>query len=302
MESDPFTSSLVDALDTYQSVFLAARNLAARTRREYLNDLSDLLRFLHGKCFVDDPHQVTRSLLETYLAELDHRGFRGSTRRRKVASIRSFFGYLFDHGVIRGNPAYRLIPPERQYAQPRVLTEGEYQRLLKAVEGDIRDGTLIELFLQTGMRLSEVANLDLSDIELPSSTNCADGSVGSVRIFGKGPKSRTITLNWKACRALQRYLQTRAHVGTSRLFITKFGAAMSSRAIQLVVEKYLKQANIRGASVSTLRHTFATHMVKKGTKLEVVRQALGLANLKTASIYVDLAHELMDKELQANAL
>jgi len=184
-----------------------------------------------------------------------------------------------------------------------VLTEGEYKRLLEAVRHETRDAALVEVLLQTGMRLSELARLRLSDVDLPAKINRDQGSVGSVRIFGKGRKERTVTLNWKACKAIKAYLGIRPKVEEDeRLFLTKFGRGMGPRAIQYRVEKYLEEAAIQGASVHTLRHTFATHMVKKGTKLDVVRQALGHQDLKTTSIYVDLAREVMDKELQQNAL
>lgn len=96
--------SLAIALEQYQSRFLAAHNLAARTRREYLNDIAGILRFLHDKCFINDAPRVTRAQLEGYLAELDRRVFQGSTRRRKVSSIRSFFGFLADQGMTAADP------------------------------------------------------------------------------------------------------------------------------------------------------------------------------------------------------
>ena len=290
------------ALAQYQVLFLASRNLATRTRREYTNDLADLIAFLEGKCFVRDPGKVEKRHLEAYLADLDRLGFTGSTRRRKVASIRSFFTLLEEDGFIPQNPARKLIPPEREHLQPRVLTQGEYKRLQSACVHETRDAAIIEVLLQTGVRLSELARLTLQAVELPAKIAGDEGNVGSVHIFGKGRKQRTITLNWKACEAIGSYLAIRPEVEDDRLFITKFGEGISPRAIQYIVEKYLEEAGIQSASVHTLRHTFAVHMVKKGTKLDIVRQALGHESLKTTSIYVDLARTVMDKELQANAL
>ncbi|MBI4499244.1 MAG: site-specific integrase, partial [Chloroflexi bacterium] len=129
---------------------MAARNLSPRTRREYRNDLTDLTAFLETRCDIHDAGRVTRTHLEAYLAELDHRGFTGNTRRRKVASIRSFFGFLEDSGSLSYNPARKLIAPERELRQRRVLTEAEYKRLQLAVNHETRDSALIELLLQTG--------------------------------------------------------------------------------------------------------------------------------------------------------
>src|SRR5919202_5447451 len=147
----PNQISLTAALELYETEFLAARNLAFRSRREYLNDLKDLLVYLTSVAVVSDPAQVSRRHLDGYLAELDRRGFSGATRRRKVASIRSLFSFLQDAGIISVSPALKLIPPERERMRPRVLSEAEYKRLLDEVRGDIRDQAIIELLLQTGL-------------------------------------------------------------------------------------------------------------------------------------------------------
>ena len=291
-----------DALGQYRELLLASRNLAPKTRREYTNDLTDLFAFLRSRHHIATVAKVERLHLESYLAELDARGLTGNTRRRKVASIRSLFGFLTDQGLIPVDPARRLIPPEREHLQPRVLTEGEYKRLQLACAHETRDAAVIELLLQTGMRLSELASVKLSDFDLPAKITRDEGNVGSVHVVGKGRKDRTITLNWKACKAIKAYLQARPKLDAPELFMTKFNESLGPRGIQHVVAKYLGDADIQNASVHTLRHTFATHMVRKGTKLGVVQQALGHASLETTAIYVNLAREVMDKELQANAL
>ncbi len=302
MDTQTTNLTLNEALGKYQALFLTSRNLAARTRREYTNDLGDLVAYLSARCRVEEARGVEKKHLESYLAELDRRGFAGSTRRRKVASIRSFFCFLEDQGIVPQSPARKLIPPAREQRQPRVLSEAEYKRLQLAVAHETRDAAIVELLLQTGLRLSELARLTLTSVELPAKISRDPGNVGAVHVFGKGRKERTVTLNYKACRAIRSYLAVRPKVEDPRLFVTKFGQGIGPRAIQYAVEKYLREANIPGASVHTLRHTFATHMVKKGTKLDVVRQALGHSSLKTTSVYVELAREVMDEEMQKNAL
>src|SRR5207237_1004644 len=132
-----------------------------------------------------------------------------NTRRRKVASIRSFFGFQHDAGVIPDDPARKLIPPARERLQPRVLTETEYKHLQLACAHETRDAAIIELLLQTGIRLSELARLTLQNVELPAKINREEGNVGSVYVYGKGRKDRTITLNWKVCKAIKAYLPIR---------------------------------------------------------------------------------------------
>jgi integrase/recombinase XerC len=294
--------TLTDSLLLYKEEYLAARNLAERSRREYLNDLSDLLVFLTNGKGTTTPSGVTKQHLDSYLAELDRRGYTGATRRRKVASIRSFFGFLQDAGVIPVSPALKLIPPERERNEPRVLSEGEYKRLLEVVRGDIRDQAIIELILQTGLRLSEVARLHVNHVSLPAKISKEPGYVGSVTVLGKGRKQRSVTLNYKACRAIKNYLGSRPDTEDTHLFLTKYRKGISPRSIEKLLTKHLREAGIPAASVHTLRHTFATHTIKRGTKLEVVRQALGHESLETTSIYVHLAREMMDKELQEHAL
>src|SRR5215213_9824080 len=292
--------TLADTLILYEASFLAARNFAPATRVKYRSDLTDLIRFLTGELGLTRPEHVERRHLERYLAELDRRALKGSSRRRKVSSIRSFFTFLEQDGLIPLSPATKLIPPEREHYQPRVLTEAEYKRLLVAVHGEIRDEAIIELLLQTGIRLSELARLTVSDLELP--TKIDREHTGAAHISGKGRKERTVTLNYKVCRALRNYLALRPKIDEEALFLTKFGLPIGPRSIENIITKYAAAAGIPDASPHTLRHTFATHHVRKGTSLASVRAALGHENLATTSLYVGLAREQMDQELQKNAL
>lgn len=302
MERPGATPRLSDALEDYAATHMAARNMAPRTRVEYRRDISDLLGFLEQDCHLGDPASVERSHLERYLAELDRRGLSGASRRRKAASIRSFFGFMEGHGYVVSNVASRLPTPEREVKERRVLTEVEYRRLQDACRFHPRDQAIIELFLQTGMRLSELSRLAVDDVNLPARVGRDKESVGSVRITGKGRKERTVTLNWKACKALKSYQAVRPDSSGSALFLSKFREPLGPRAVQDLVRKYLREAAIANATVHTLRHTFGTHQVKKGTNLRVVQEAMGHADLKTTSVYVHLARDLMDEQLQANAL
>jgi site-specific recombinase XerD len=289
------------ALEQYRSEYVAARNLARRTRTEYLADLRQAIDFLTSQLQLSHPSQVERRHLESFLAELDRRELKGSSRRRKVAALRSFFGYLYQNELVTTDPTAKLIPPEREYFQPRVLTETEYQRLQLACAHDVRDAAVIELILQTGLRLSEVAGLKLADLELPARVN-KEGPPGAVHVRGKGRKDRTVTLNWKALKALKAWFAVRPMVPDDPLFVTKFKQPLGPRGIQHLVKKCLTEAEVRGASVHSLRHTFGTHMARKGVHLQVLRKVMGHESLDTTSIYIDLARTQMDKELQENAL
>jgi site-specific recombinase XerD len=290
------------AIEQYLAGYLTARNLAPLTRINYASDLKQVARYLTDQLGLVRVDQVRPRHLDGFLVTLDQRGLRGSSRRRKVATIRSLFRFLVQQGILPESPAEEILPPERDQEERRVLTEAEYKRLLGAVQHEVRDGAIIELLLQTGIRQSECAGIRLADITLPARVSRDEGNVGMLRAYGKGRKNRVVTLNYKACRALKAYLAVRPKVDEEQLFLTKFEKPLGSRSIRNLVAKYLAEAGIAGASTHALRHTFATHHVKKGTKLDVVRQALGHESLATTSVYVGLAREVMDQELQRNAL
>ena len=301
MDKPDQPETLATCLDLYLEQHLPARNLARRTRDEYHSDLKQAIDFFESQLAIRSARSIERRHLEAFLAELDRRGLKGSSRRRKVATLRSFFGYLHWAGLTPIDPTQRLIPPAREHAQPRVLSEAEYQRLQLACAHDVRDAAVIELILQTGMRLSEVASLRLSNMEMPARVT-KEGPPGAVHIRGKGRKERTVTLNWKAMKALHSWLALRPVVADDHVFVTKFRRPLGPRGIQHLISKYLDEADIPGAHTHTLRHTFGTHMARKGTHLDVIKKAMGHESLETTSIYIDLAREQMDKELQENAL
>lgn len=294
------TLSWHEALENYQSTYLPSRNYAPRTRRCYLDDLRDLIAFLR-KRHRQHLTSVKLSDLEAYLAHLDRRGLAGASRRRRTYACKSFFTYLHRSGLISDDPSLWLVPPRAEQAEPRVLSKAEYEALLRASSHHPRDAAIIELLLQTGIRLSELAGLTLGDIELPKRITKEAETVGRLHIVGKGRKTRWIPLNHKACRALETWLDSKSKDG-EMLFTTKFGHAIGPRGIQRLVHKHMREAGITRASVHTLRHTFATHHVAQGTSLRTVQEVLGHASLKTTSVYVQLAQEAVKRELQEHAL
>ena len=300
---NPLALTLGQGLDRFATQYLPGRNLAARTRTEYVADLQDALTYIKEAGGVARVTEVTRGHLERYLAHLDQRGLKGSTRRRKATSLRVFFRFLHQEGYLLASPAEQLVPPAMEEHQPRFLTEAEYQRLLAASRHHPRDLAILELFLQTGIRRSELANLLVSDVELPVKFPRGERVIGVLHVrSGKGRKERTITLNDPACRALRTYLASRVDSDDPHLFLSKFQRGLGSWGIEDVVKKYLKIAGIDDAAPHSLRHTFATQHVKRGTELPVVQAALGHENLATTSRYVGLVREQMDKRLQENAL
>ncbi len=183
--------TLAQALAQFETIGMRARNLATRTRREYARDLRDVLSYLEqgGATRLEE---VGLRDLEGYLAELDRRGLQGSTRNRKVHTLKTFFKWLVGQEFLITNPAALLVAPRAIKKEPRYLSEDEYRRLLRACSHHARDAAIIEVFLQTGMRLSELARLTLTDIDLPKRITRDIESMGSVRVQRKGGKIERI--------------------------------------------------------------------------------------------------------------
>ena len=292
-------SQFQEVLDEYKASYMAARNLAARSRVEYENDVSQFLLFLQS-VGIQDLTKIGKNHIEGFLAELDRRKLAGVTRRRKLMVIRTFLSWSYSNDYIESNPVSGVIPPQQEDKEPRVLSKNEYQRLLAAVQKP-RDRAIIQLLLQTGIRLSEIARLSLSDLtDFPK--RITRDSLGTLRILGKGRKSRTVLLNSRACEALAAWLQVRPDIDSDALFLSSHRRPLSPRQYQYLIGKYLKAAGIKEASVHSLRHTFATHHIALGTDLVTVQEFLGHSSLDTTKLYIGLAKKRQAQHIQEHAL
>ena len=287
-----------DILDEYKAGYMAARNLAARSRVEYENDVSQFLRFLQH-VEVQDLTSIDKRHIEGFLADLDRRKLAGVTRRRKLMVLRTFMYWLHSHNYIKNNPISSVVPPQQENKEPRVLTKEEYQRLLATVQKP-RDRAIIQLLLQTGIRLSEIARLEFSDLNMP--TRITDDTLGTLRILGKGRTTRTVLVSPKACEALATWLTVRPDVESDALFLSSRLRPLSQRQFQYLIAKYLKKAKIKNASVHTLRHTFATQHIELGTDLITVQEFLGHKDLNTTKLYVGLVKKRQAQQILAHEL
>lgn len=178
--------AIADAVQQYRAGYLPSRNLAPLTRRHYASDLAQLQRYLVDQRGLVTIAQVQPHHLDGYLAFLDTQGLKGSSRRRKLAAIRSLFRFLVQQRLLAQDVSAHLQPPQRERTERRVLTDVEYKRLLNAVQHEVRDGAIIELLLQTGIRQSECAAITLADVTLPARITRDPGNVGLLRVHGKG--------------------------------------------------------------------------------------------------------------------
>jgi len=291
--------TLKEALDEYKNVYMAYRNFADRTREEYQNDLEDSIGFLEssGITHVKD---LSLPLIERYVARLEQKGYASLTRKRKVVTIRSFLMFLYQDGFINTNIAKKIVLPFTENTTPNILTQTECDRLRGACAANPRDRAIVELLLQTGVKLSELTRLTLNDVEFE---RVGEKVTGLVRIVGgRGKKDRLVPLNSQACLAIKNYLHVRKGVESNILFLNRFEEPLGERGVQKMLRKHFKKAGIGIASVNTLRHTFGAHHIAKGTSLKTIQDVMGHKDGRSTSIYISLAQELIKNELADHAL
>lgn len=289
-------------LDRFES-YLRSVNMSENTIRSYGMDIRQFLRFVESKGV--GIQEVDHGTLLQFLEYLTHLGRTGSTKRRKMEAVKTFYRAMQRVGELKENPAADFPDmPKTKDSNMRVLTEMEYRSLRDVVRGSrrksaIRDYAILELALQTGLRISEVCSVSMKDMEFSTKT-----TVGHVRVRkGKGGKERTVTLNDAAEKALKAYMDVRPkNTGYQELFLNNRLRPCDPVAISRIFKRYIGKVGIAGASFHSLRHTFATHSLKKGTNIIVVQEALGHKSITTTQKYVHFLQEMMDNQLTKNAL
>jgi site-specific recombinase XerD len=218
-----------------------------------------------------------------------------STIARKVAALRSFFKYCFKRGHIEKNPAHLLVVPKKDKSLPKTATVEDIERMMDAVNTETTRGlqnrAILELFYGTGMRLSELTGLNLSDIDLKQN---------QVTVKGKGNKQRIIPLGKTVSSILKDFIEKRPELYGDRtdadakkaLFIAASGQRIYDRAVGLIVEKYFKMTSeVTQKSPHVLRHSFATHMLDNGADIRIIKEFLGHANLAATQVYTHTSIE-----------
>ena len=297
--SDTILADIPDGSLSHLTTYLtelAAKGSSDHTVRAYQSDLVQLIGWLLTQMEHFDPAAVTTVMLRRYLAYLRETGVSRRTVVRKIASMRSFFAFLRKRGETEGNPAAALRRPRMEKRLPSFLTDSEVTALLDAPSSEtllgLRDRAILELFYSTGMRISELAALDVSHADLIGE---------SCIVRGKGKKERLLPLGSYACRALRVYLDACAHAGfrargSAPLFINARGTRITTRSIARNLQSHIRAAGLsKKVSPHTLRHTFATHMLNAGADLRSVQELLGHANLATTQIYTHLTTERLRK-------
>lgn len=275
---------------------LTGSNYAPNTIAAYVEDVRQFLAFVSTiRIDWDDSRQFTRADVVEFLEWLAGQHATGVTRVRKLAAIRRFLGLLRDNRIIPANPAQTVKAPIREQRDPAVLYKNEYKALLYEASAEPRDHAIIQLFLQTGVRVGELVGLTRADLDF-------ENRVLTVR-QGKGRRDRTIPLEEQSLKALKVYLHDRDIEREAPLFLAKNGTSLDVRTVRYLVHKYLLRAGVRKkASVHTLRHTFGTHKVDRGMTLPALQELLGHKKMETTYKYVHLAKTSLRQQQEMTAL
>ncbi|MDA1189392.1 MAG: site-specific tyrosine recombinase XerD [Chloroflexi bacterium] len=281
-----------EAIDGFLSYLKVERGVSPHTLSAYRNDLGQLAEFFSGTP-KNKWGKVTEEDLSSYVLILRKRGYSDTSRSRKVASARSFFGFLHDEGTIPADPTEYLSSPRLGRSLPTALSMENMERLLAAPSSDpepdaMRDRAMLELLYACGMRVSELVSLDMDDINLTE---------GFVRCFGKGSKERIIPVHPQAVEILRTYIEharPRLMTGASAdaLFLNHRGKRLTRQGFWFVLKAHCKRVGIEGkVTPHTLRHSFATHLLRGGAPLRHVQELLGHASITTTQIYTHLTSD-----------
>jgi site-specific recombinase XerD len=260
---------------------LQGKNSSPLTITAYTTDIRQFLTYAgENNLTVQSPTDITKQDITDFLSSLSQQGRSGVTRARKLVALKEFFLFLINNGMITKSPCETVSMPKREKKQRNYLRPDEYATLLSVAGSHPRDFAILQLFLQTGIRVGELVQLKLGDINLKE---------GVLKITGKGNKQREIDLEKKAILSLKNYLQTRQQTSDDHLFLSYLGKGMSDRAVKKLVEKYKKQAGItKKISCHSLRHTFASYKAEHGVSAFQLQQWLGHASVTTSQIYVHM--------------
>ena len=290
----------------YIDHLIAEKGSSPNTVAAYRNDLAQLLEYLIGPA--QDGHrpsqwsQVDQRLLTAYTLSLYERGYSSTTVARKIASTKSFFNFLIEEGEIPEDPAEQLFTPRVGRSLPKPLSIEDLERLLDAPSKSdtpeaVRDGAMLELLYAAGLRVSELVNLNIRDVNLLDQ---------SVHCLGKGSKERIVPLHRKAVEAVRTYIQEarpkmlgQAKWQENALFVNRRGDRLTRQGFWLILKGYARDAAIRSPiTPHTLRHSFATHLLSRGASLRYVQELLGHASISTTQLYTHLTGDHIREEYE----
>ncbi|MCR4325115.1 MAG: tyrosine-type recombinase/integrase [Candidatus Curtissbacteria bacterium] len=260
---------------------LKTKKRTTSTILAYGKDIEQLVGFMteQNKAQV---HEVTAEDIRGFLTKLENSGYTKKSLSRKLNSTKTFFRFLKIQEYITDDPASMVEHPKFETKPPRILTPLEYRALRDAARDDARLAAIIEVLLQTGIRIGELANLKIDDVYFGT-----EGKEGHLYISpAENRQERTVPLNKSAEAALKRYIEVRAKTTNKALFVTKTGKPLLVRNIRTAIDRFYKKAGISGAKVNDLRHTWVAHHLSRGTSLILISKVAGHKRLSTTERYL----------------
>ncbi|MGE3960610.1 MAG: site-specific tyrosine recombinase XerD [Dehalococcoidia bacterium] len=286
-----------ERIDAFLHYLSAERGASKNTIDAYRNDLGGFRKFIDGNGLASPEvaTAVTRDSINAYIGDLNERRYAKATVARKVAAVKSFCTFLLDHGDLQSNPATQVDSPRAPKPVPKPMTTTEVDSLLQEPRKydspeAVRDTAMLELMYATGMRVTELVSLNLDSLHL-------DPPPSWIRCLGKGGKERTIPVHEQAIEAMTAYLDdARPQLLKNRLhqalFVNRRGERLTRQGFWLILKGYAKSAGIDShVTPHTLRHSFATHLLRGGASVRDVQELLGHANVSTTQVYTQLADE-----------
>jgi integrase/recombinase XerD len=292
-----------EAVDNFLDYLAVEKGFSTNTIVAYRNDLHQLASFIEEEAAkrgaIPPWAAFDRQAMMSYLLELKGRGYAAATVARKVAAVKSFFGFMVAEGIMKENPTEGVASSKVGKSLPKPISIAQVHRLLEqpaksATSEAKRDSAMLELLYASGMRVSELVSLNLADL---------DTGGGYVRCFGKGHKERLIPIHDRAVKAVKDYLsevRPRLVRGDEKaVFLNRRGERLTRQGLWQILKGYAKAAEL-GTEITphTLRHSFATHMLGGGADLRSVQELLGHANISTTQVYTHLTTEHVRRAYQ----
>jgi len=257
----------------------------------YSKDIEQILIYF-SSIGINSIRKVSTENLEAYKKNLQENNYTPKSVSRKINSTRTFYRYILESNIIQENPAEKLAHPKFEIKPPRVLSEMEYRALRDVSRIDTRLYSIIEVLLQTGIRIGELALLELDDIRTST-----DGRIPYLYIRQNGSHStRKVPLNQSAKRAIDEYLKIRPESEDETLFITKNGKPLLVRNIRTTIDKAFEKSGIKNAKVNDLRNTFIAHHLSNGVSLVTVSKLVGHKRLSTTEKYINLVNNREEEQ------
>lgn len=286
-------SSSKHDLEEFRTYILVERNFSQHTVKAYCSDVLDFLLWIGDT----GAEEVNFAKIRDYLHFIQKFNYKKSTMARKIASLRTFYKYLYREKRVGTNPAMNLTSPKRPKSLPKFLTPYEVEQILNNIKIDtpagFRNKAILELLWATGMRVSELSGLNFEDLNLENN---------EIRVFGKGSKERIILVTDRAKSFLERYIKTARPLvakgyrteedENSPVFINNTGFRLQPKTVRNVINEVVERIQLpKHVTPHVFRHSFATHLIENGADLRVVQELLGHASISNTQIYTHVSSQ-----------